>query len=284
MKTDLTFFTNEPGSTLLDRFKRTLKDVRYFDIIVGYFRSSGFFHLYKSFEDIEKIRILVGLSIDKRTYQIIEAVRQNEFDFESHARIEKIFEKELLEEVETAADNINVEEGIRKFCEFIELGKIEIKAHPSRNLHAKVYISRYKEADRDYGNVVTGSSNFSESGLLANREFNVQLKNSTDVKFALEQFEALWKEAVDISEYYVDTINKKTWLNDSITPYQLYLKLLYEYFKDDLNIDDDLFYKNFPKDFMKLKYQEQAVYNAKKILEEYGGVFLSDVVGLGKMK
>jgi len=29
-------------------------------------------------------------------------------------------------------------------------------------------------------------------------------------------------------------------------------------------------------------YQEQAVINAKKILEEYGGVFISDVVGLGK--
>ena len=33
---------------------------------------------------------------------------------------------------------------------------------------------------------------------------------------------------------------------------------------------------------MKLEYQEQAVLNAKKILEEYGGVFVADVVGLGK--
>ncbi len=282
MHTDLTFFTNQPESTLLDRFKRTLKDVRYFDVLVGYFRSSGFFHLYQSFEHIEAIRILVGLSVDKRTYQVIETVRQNELDFESHAGIEKVFEKELLEEVETSADNNQVEQGIRKFCEFIKLGKIEIKAHPSKNLHAKVYISRYKDGDRDFGNVITGSSNFSEAGLLANREFNVQLKNSADVKFALEQFESLWKEGVDISEYYVDTIDKKTWLNDDITPYELYLKLLYEYFKEDLNIDNDLFYKNFPKDFMRLKYQEQAVYNAKKILEEYGGVFISDVVGLGK--
>jgi superfamily II DNA/RNA helicase len=282
MRTDLTFFTNEPECSLLDRFKTTLKDVRYFDILVGYFRSSGFFHLYKSFESIEKIRILVGLSIDKKTYQVIESVRQLEFDFESHAKIEKIFEHELLEEVEFSADNYEVEEGIRKFCEFIKLGKIEIKAHPSKNLHAKVYISRYKDGDRDFGNVITGSSNFSESGLIANREFNVQLKNSADVRFALEQFETLWNEAVDISEYYVDTINKKTWLNDTITPYQLYLKLLYEYFRDDLSIDEDLFYKNFPKDFMQLKYQEQAVYDAKKILDKYGGVFLSDVVGLGK--
>jgi HKD family nuclease len=52
-------------------------------------------------------------------------------------------------------------------------------------LHAKVYISRYFKDDRDFGNVITGSSNFSESGLVANYEFNVQLKNSNDVIYAL---------------------------------------------------------------------------------------------------
>jgi len=53
MSTDLTFFTNEPDSTLLDRFKVTLKQAQYFDILVGYFRSSGFHLLYESFENIE---------------------------------------------------------------------------------------------------------------------------------------------------------------------------------------------------------------------------------------
>ncbi|HEN5551995.1 TPA: hypothetical protein U6304_003042, partial [Legionella pneumophila] len=37
-----------------------------------------------------------------------------------------------------------------------------------------------------------------------------------------------------------------------------------------------------PDKFKVLEYQSQAVLNAKKILDEYGGVFLSDVVGLGK--
>ena len=41
-KTDLTFFTNEPNTNLLDRFIKTLKDVKYFDILVGYFRSADF--------------------------------------------------------------------------------------------------------------------------------------------------------------------------------------------------------------------------------------------------
>ena len=280
VNTDLTFFTNEPESTLLDRFITILKDVKYFDILVGYFRSSGFFRLYKSFENIEKIRILVGLILDKKTFQIIETA--NNEDFESHAKVKEYFGNVLVSEIENSEDSKEVEEGILKFIEFIQSGKIEIKAHPSRNIHAKVYINRYREDDRDFGNVITGSSNFSESGLVANREFNVQLKNSADVKYALEKFEELWKEAVDISDYYVDVIKTKTYLDDSITPYQLYLKFLYEYFKEDLSVNEELFYKNFPKDFMQLKYQEQAVINAKRILEEFGGVFLADVVGLGK--
>jgi len=41
-KTDNRFFTNEPGASLLDRFKQTLKDVQFFDALVGYFQTSGF--------------------------------------------------------------------------------------------------------------------------------------------------------------------------------------------------------------------------------------------------
>lgn len=49
MQNDLTFFTNDPGSTLFDRFQRTLRDVKFFDILVGYFRTSGFNRLHESF-------------------------------------------------------------------------------------------------------------------------------------------------------------------------------------------------------------------------------------------
>ena len=75
----------------------------------------------------------------------------------------------------------------------------------------------------------------------------------------------------------------KTWLNDEITPYELYLKFLYEYLKEKINIDkEDIFKEYLPENFMDLKYQKDAVKDAKMKLEEYGGVFISDVVGLGK--
>ena len=51
----------------------------------------------------------------------------------------------------------------------------------------------YMVVYRDFGRVITVSGNFSESGLIANREFNVELKNRADVEFALAQFEELRK-------------------------------------------------------------------------------------------
>lgn len=45
--TDLTFFTNEPDQTLLDRFKVTIEHNKcFFDALVGFFKTSGFFKLF----------------------------------------------------------------------------------------------------------------------------------------------------------------------------------------------------------------------------------------------
>ena len=279
---DLKFFTNTESDSLYQRFLSTTKDAQHFDVLVGYFRTSGFYRLYKALENVESIRILVGLNIDRRTFELFEeANAQQEMDFESHRNCREIYSQTLTEEMELTEDSQEIEIAAHKFIEFIQSGKLQLKAHPSRNIHAKIYITRFKEDDRDFGRVVTGSSNFSENGLLAQREFNVELKDRVDVEYALERFEELWKEGVDIGEEYIDTIRNKTWLNDQITPYQIYLKFLYEYFKEDINIDEE-FEFSLPEGFMDLAYQKQAVLTAKKILESYNGVFLSDVVGLGK--
>jgi superfamily II DNA or RNA helicase len=296
--TDLTFFTNELGNTLLSRFKATLKDTQLFDVLVGYFRASGFYQLYDALEPVEKIRILVGLSIDRDSYDMMQYHHElGIIDFDSHQRTKKKYQANLKEEIENSDENDNrLEIGIRKFIEFLKTDcqdpevdkefagngkKLEIRAYPSKNIHAKVYIGKFKPEDRDYGFVITGSSNFSESGFVANREFNVELRTKRDVLFAEEQFNALWKESVDISDDFIDTIQTKTWLNDQIMPYELYLKLIYEYLEEDINLADE-FEPFLPDGFMKLKYQNQAAIQAKKILETYNGVFLADVVGLGK--
>jgi len=285
---DLTFITNEKNQKLADRFRVLIKDTQFFDVLVGYFYTSGFYEIYKSLEKTDKIRILVGINtnVSNLTATILDensinSPQQQSLQF-SHSETKKQFSEEVTNEMENSPDNKEVEEGVNIFLEWLKTGKLEIKAYPSANIHAKLYIMTFSESDRDTGRVITGSSNFTKAGFLDNFEFNVELKNRSDYEFALKKFNELWEDAVDLKERYQDTIQTKTWLNNNITPYELYLKFLYEYFQDDLKQAEEIFYKYVPKDFMKLEYQEQAVLNAKKILQEYGGVFISDVVGLGK--
>ena len=278
---DLTFITNEENQNLLERFKVLIKDTEFFDVLVGYFYTSGFYALYKSLEKTKKIRILIGISTSKRTIELIEQAKQSKLQF-SHAETKEHFSDLLVNEMSDAEDSKSVEEGVMKFLEWLQSGKLEIKAYPTENLHAKLYIMSFLEGDRDVGRVITGSSNFTQAGLIDNLEFNTELKNRADYDFAKAKFEELWKVAVDVKDKYIQTIQDRTWLNNTITPYQLYLKFLYEYFKDELHLTDEVIFKYFPTGFKRLEYQEQAVLNAKKILEEYGGVFISDVVGLGK--
>jgi hypothetical protein len=196
----------------------------------------------------------------------------------SHSETKKTVEGLVQQEMELSEDTRYVEEGVHKFIEWIRSGKLVIKAYPSQNIHAKLYIMTFKEDAIDKGRVITGSSNFTKSGLEDNLEFNVELKNPGDYEFAQNKFNELWKDAVDVSEKYVETIEQKTWFSDSVTPYHLYLKFLYEYFKAELNETGEVFLDRTPEGFLRLEYQEQAVLNAKRIVEGYGGVFISDVV------
>lgn len=277
--TDLTFITNEEGQSLKKRFEQLIKDSRYFDCLVAYFYLSGFYTIYKALEKTEKIRVLIGISLSKSTYNLINTANQKEL---SHFETKELTGKLIEEEMEESEDKAEIDEGVQKFIEWIKNKKLEIRAYPSKNIHAKLYIMTFKEGDRDIGRVITGSSNFTQSGLEDNLEFNVELKNRADYEFAKQKFNELWENSVDISEKFVHTIHEKTWLNENITPYELYLKFLYEYFKDELSRTEELYTKYLPENFKKFEYQRQAVLNAKKILQEYGGVFISDVVGLGK--
>ena len=283
MSTDLTFITNEGGKDLATRFSDLIKDTQYFDVLVGYFYASGFHLLYRELKKTEKIRVLVGIGTDIDVFSAIKAAEGSRQMTLSHYETKEDFTKKVAQEMEWSKDSPEIEDGIRKFVEWLKNGKIEIKVYPKESIHAKLYIMTFKKGDRDTGRVITGSSNFSRSGLKGNIEFNVELKNRSDYEFALEKFNELWEKSVDVSEEYVQTIKEKTWLNDEITPYELYLKFLYEYFREEINLDKEEFLRRYlPQNFMDLKYQRDAVAQAKKILEQHGGVFLSDVVGLGK--
>ncbi|MGL4484867.1 MAG: phospholipase D-like domain-containing protein, partial [Anaerovoracaceae bacterium] len=238
MHNDLKFFTNEPDRDLYSRFSNILRsNTQFFDVLVGYFRSSGFFKMYPSLEDVEKIRILVGLNVDSYTVNIIDrANSQIEFSPLSYKEAKEDAEKSIVNEFENSEDSENVELGVRTFIDWLKSGKLELRMYTEAPIHAKVYILR-KDPEKVpdmYGSVITGSSNFSKAGLQNNLEFNVELKDYTDVKFALDHFEKLWVQGIEIKDTFVDTIENKTWLKSDITPYELYIKTIYEFFKEEI--------------------------------------------------
>jgi len=283
MSSDLTFITNEPGKSLSERFGVLLgEDTQYFDCLVGYFFTSGFHKLHPALTKTEKIRILIGIKTDRTIYEMIQtANEQMGFVLESHAHVRERLPNEILDELQKSPDSSEIEDGVRKFVEWIKSDKLEVRAYPSERVHAKVYIMTFHEGDRDKGRVITGSSNFTKAGLQHNLEFNIELKNRADYEFALERFNELWAKSVDVTKEYVTTIEDKS-PYAQFTPFELYLKFLYEYFRGELNLPDEIDDIHLPPGFKKLKYQEEAVLNASRVLDEYGGAFLSDVVGLGK--
>ena len=273
---DSKFVVNGSGQTLADRFAQLIgNDACQFDCMVGYFYSSGF-HLVRSpLEQVDRIRILVGIQAK------LSRSANHELKLSSTARqIESVCAK-IRSEYASVREEPLVEESSRTFVDWLRSGKIEIRMYPGAMLHAKLYVITYGEQDRDVGRVVTGSSNFSKAGLRDNLEINVELKDRGDYDFALAKFEELWDDAVPIDEEYGGTLAGDTWLRDDISPYQMWLKFLYEYFRGELNTHRDV--EHFaPEGMLQLEYQDQAVRQALQIIRQYGGVFLADVVGLGK--
>jgi HKD family nuclease len=219
MSSDLTFITNEENCTLCDRFNQLIKDSRYFDVLVGYFYTSGFHALYPALETTEKIRILIGIGTGKDIVDLIGHSKENEemeWQF-SHTEVKECFEREVTAEMEDSEDNLRVEEGIERFISWLKSGKLEIRAYPSRNIHAKLYIMTFKEGDRDFGRVITGSSNFTQSGLSDNLELNVELKNRSDMQFAAANFDSLWIKSVAVGAKYMTSVEPYL-LHRNITP------------------------------------------------------------------
>ncbi len=284
--TDLKFFTNEPERDLYGRFSAILRsNTQFFDVLVGYFRTSGFFRMWESMESADKIRILVGLNVDRFTVKIIDRSKEEvKYTSVSSKEGKAIVAEEIEKEFERAEASEAVEKGVRVFISWLKSGKLEMRIYTEAPIHSKVYIMR-KDPDKvfdTFGSVITGSSNFTEAGLRGNLEFNVELKDAADVHFALDRFEALWAKSTDIRDAYIESVEQHTWMRGDITPYQLYLKTLYEFFKEEINSDKENFQTLLPDGYMRLQYQIDAVMQARQKLEAYGGVFISDVVGLGK--
>ncbi len=280
------FFTNNEENTVFQKFKgilENMKDVYAFHAVAGYFRSSGYFALQEHLKDIEDVKILVGINVDQ---MFAEAQRKGLLYFGDEEKTKEEFLKWFIQDLREAKYSEQVESGVLDFIQDLIDGRIEVRAHNSKAIHAKFYLFLPKKhTEHSDGWVLMGSSNLTEAGLgikkSPNYELNIALKDYDDVAFTKGEFEMLWEKSTPILPADIQDFKKKTHIGQKFTPFEIYLKLLIEYFGKNIDYDPDTV-GDLPKTFKKLSYQIDAVNEGFQMLMEHNGFFLADVVGLGK--
>ena len=277
------FFNNGAGHTLFDKLKGIASEMATFDrflAVVGFFRSSGYFRLRKELGDISEIKILVGINIDDIFRRHNKTMLMLAKESESKEKYFKEFKQDIID----AKYAPEVEAGILQMCNDLADGRLEMRIHATKNLHAKFYLCLPQNHNENSdGWVIMGSSNISESGLGITQspryELNVAMKDYDDVKFCLDEFNALWNEAVPLTPADIAGYKQQTYLGYQPTPYEIYIKVLIDTFGDQ--VEDD-FTLELPDGVKDLKYQKDAVIQGYQMLMRHNGLFLADVVGLGK--
>jgi len=280
------FFTNNNDRNLFDKFKgiiEHMKDLYAFHAVVGYFRSSGYFALQPHLENIKEIKILVGINVDQ---MFAEAQRKGLLYFGDENKTKDEFLKWFIQDIKEAKYSEQVEKGVLQFINDLMEGRIEVRAHNSKAIHAKFYLFLpEKHTTHSDGWVIMGSSNLTEAGLgikkSPNYELNIALKDYDDVEFTKKEFIALWEQSTPILPADIQQFKQKTHIGQTFTPYELYIKFLIEYFGKNIDYDPDTV-GDLPKTYKKLSYQIDAVNQGFQMLIEHNGFFLADVVGLGK--
>jgi superfamily II DNA or RNA helicase/HKD family nuclease len=246
---------------------------RQMDIAAGYFEIGGLLELDGEWQKLEKIRIILGSEVTRRTKEVIEKTKD-------------YFLKGFDKSVEEEKENNEFLPGLPAVLKALKDGKIECRVFDKNKFHAKAFITYFRE---DYyrqfpssmnvpaGYALVGSSNFTGAGLTRNIELDVQLAN--DVEVLQEWFEGHWENAADITAAVLTAVENHC---REYSPYDVYLKSMYDYFKSHEQTVSD-WEKNESLVFPELSQYQRDGYNALlKIAEKYRGAFLCDGVGLGK--
>jgi len=280
------FFTNNSERSMFDKFKgiiEHMKDLYAFHAVVGYFRSSGYFALQPYLKDLKEIKILVGINVDQ---MFAESQRKGLLYFGDEEKTKEEFLKWFIQDIKEAKYSEEVEKGVLQFVNDLIDGRIEVRAHNSKAIHAKFYLFLPENhSEHSDGWVIMGSSNLTEAGLgikkSPNYELNIALKDYDDVQFTKKEFIELWEHSTPILPADIQQFKQHTHIGQTFTPYELYIKFLIEYFGKNIDYDPDTV-GDLPKTYKKLSYQIDAVNQGFQMLMEHNGFFLSDVVGLGK--
>jgi superfamily II DNA or RNA helicase len=267
---------------------------------VGYFFLSGFTAIADKLPHIKHLRLLIGNTTNRQTieqiaqgYQQLELIedRLDAQTYPNHQALVTDNSKQVRSQLELMEQSDESETLVKNLVQTIEEKRLEVKVYTKGVLHAKAYIFDYgdifdgkgKKLDRsEQGIAIVGSSNLTLSGLNNNTELNVVIHGNDNHQQLTNWFDQLWDVAEDFDAVLMQEM-KQSWVMNIATPYDVYMKTLYHLVRDRLELAPvDIIID--PNDISKqlADFQTRAVQNAIQNIQNYGGAFVSDVVGLGK--
>ena len=239
---------------------------RAFDVATGFFEIGALLALDGKWQDLKKIRVLMGAETTHRTRKALLASVRTQAA------------KALDQSIESDKQDNPFLHGVTAVLEALRNGQIECRVYDKGKFHAKTYITHAK-LEVVGSQALVGSSNFTKPGLTENIELNVQIQSAREVAQLQDWFEAHWNQAKDVTEQVIDTVERHTRL---YSPFEVYAKALQEFFRGH-ELTATEWDETRSRMFHHLdRYQQEAYWALMKIARQHGGAFLCDGVGLGK--
>ena len=234
-----------------------------FDIATGYFEIGALLALDGQWQKLDKVRILMGDEVSKRTKKAFAA---------GLAQITN----RLDDSIEAAKEEDDFLSGVPAIVEAIRSGKIEACVYRKKKFHAKAYITHAK-LDVVGAAALVGSSNFTYPGLHENVELNIQLRR--EVELIQEWYERHWKEAEDVTPEILRVIERHT---REYSPFEVYARAMAAYFRaHELSVSEWEKTKSTMYPVLD-QYQREGYHDLMQKAQRYRGALLCDGVGLGK--
>lgn len=249
------------GQKLFDILNSVLLPEVSADFATAYFNVAGFALVKDKLDKAKDFRLLVGKE---------PAVREPVITGGGTTLITT----ELRADAEDAMGQKETPAIIQELVGFLQRDTVQVRLCSSHFSHGKAYIIRGIPYLGEIA--ISGSSNFTGSGLTANWELNTVQKQASAVQGIEGWFERFWSVSEDFKAPLVELLSDFT---VKYSPFDIYIKALYEYFKDKFQMEAEA---DGPSPIFLADFQRDGHLAAKDIINTYGGVMLTDSVGLGK--
>ncbi|MCB1922068.1 MAG: helicase, partial [Candidatus Competibacteraceae bacterium] len=176
----------------------------------SYFEIGALLALKEKWQQVDRIRILMGDEVSKRTNKAFaEGLRKIADRLDASLESEKVRNDFLA--------------GVPAIVEALRSGKIDCRVYRKDKFHAKAYITHARnKVIGSFG--LVGSSNLTYPGLADNVELNVQIRGN-DVKLLQEWYERHWVDAQDVTPDILRVVDRQV---HPYKPFEVWFKGLHE--------------------------------------------------------